>query len=185
MPYHMQATPTPRRCEPVVTRRCMRVAPVRAQGFKTLGKPGAGMQHLAGRCRIAGANGILPAEFQPVLPHLVGQHVHQRFMRDRRLGHAEAAEGAGRRIVGVNGARCRRHMRHEVRACRVHRHAVGDRRPPARHRRRYRNRHVNSMARSRPDASAAILRARMREGWRLVDDHHRFGPRIDAAYRRG
>ena len=36
------------------------------------------------------------------MPSRLGQLVHQRLMGDGRLGHAEAAEGAGRRVVGVD-----------------------------------------------------------------------------------
>ena len=60
----------------------------------------------------------------------VREIVHQRLVGDRRLRHAEAAEGAGRRGVGVDRAGARQDVRHAVGSARVDRHAVGDGRPP-------------------------------------------------------
>ena len=52
------------------------------------------------RRRVAGAQRVAMAELQPVDRRAVGQLVHQRLVRDRGLRHAEAAEGAGGRVVG-------------------------------------------------------------------------------------
>ena len=65
------------------------------------------------------------------MPSCVGELVDQRLVGDRRLRHAEAAEGAGRRRRW-----CRSPGSCAARAARaygpdgVHRHAVGDGRPP-------------------------------------------------------
>ena len=69
-------------------------------------------------------------ELQPVDAELVGQLVHHRLVRDGRLRHAEAAEGAGRRAVGEEGLAPGPHIGHGIGPHRMHRHAIGDGRPP-------------------------------------------------------
>jgi hypothetical protein len=46
---------------------------------------------------------------QAVEAGFLGEVVHQAFMRDKPAAH-KAAEGAGGRVVGVNGARAVQHM---------------------------------------------------------------------------
>ena len=121
---------------------------MRPQRLEAFGKAGRMRQHLAGRRRIAGAQGVAVAELQPIDAELVGQLVHQRLVRDGGLRHAEAAEGAGRRAVGEEAPRprCARWARHRGP---WHAPARGWRRSaPTRHRRRCRSRR----ARRRPAA---------------------------------
>ena len=66
--------------------------------------------------RVAGAQRVEVAELEAVDAGFLGEIVDQRLVRDGRLRHAEAAEGAGRRVVGVDGARAVAHMRHAIRA---------------------------------------------------------------------
>jgi len=47
---------------------------------------------------------------------LLRQHIHQRFDRERRLRHAEAAEGARRRVIRIHGVAVRPNMRDIVRS---------------------------------------------------------------------
>ena len=67
---------------------------------------------------------------QAVEAGFLGEVVHQAFVRDGRLRHAEAAEGAGGRVVGVNGARAVQHIGHAIGAGAVHGHAARHRRAP-------------------------------------------------------
>ena len=108
------------------------VAPVRLQHIERLDDADRILQHLAGDGGIAGLERVAPAELQPVHAEPVGQLVHRRLAGDRALRHAEAAEGAGRRAVGEIGRAARPGMRHDIGAGRMHRHAVGDGRAPAR-----------------------------------------------------
>ncbi len=85
---------------------------------------------MAGVRRVAGAQRVDAAELEAVDAGLFGEIVDQAFVRDGRLRHAEAAEGAGGRVVGENGAGAIAHMRHAIGAGGVHRHAAGHRRAP-------------------------------------------------------
>ena len=75
---------------------------------------------------------VLQAEGQPVDAELAGQLVVERLLHDRRLRHAEAAEGAGDRPVGVDRAAVGAIVRRQIGAGGMDRHAVGHGRPPAR-----------------------------------------------------
>ncbi len=69
-------------------------------------------------------------EFQPVDAHRIGQLVHHRLVRDGRLGHTEAPEGAGRRTVGEEGLTPGAHVGDGIGTHGMHRHPVGHGRPP-------------------------------------------------------
>ena len=69
------------------------------------GRPAECVQHLARGRGIAVVERIDAADGPAVEAEPLGQVVHQRLVGDGRLRHAEAAEGAGRRVVGVDGAR--------------------------------------------------------------------------------
>ena len=98
--------------------------PVRAQPFEAGGEPGARLEHLAGRRRVAHADRVDVAELERVDAAALGHHVHQHVVQQRRLRHPEAAEGAGRRLVGVDAGRGREHVGHVIGAGRVHRDPV-------------------------------------------------------------
>jgi hypothetical protein len=102
---------------------------MRSQGLEALGEAGAG-ERLAGRSRIAGTQRVAMAELQPVDAEPVGELVHQRLVGDGGLRHAEAAEGAGRRLVGVDRRAPGAHVGNGVGAHCMDRHAVGDGRSP-------------------------------------------------------
>ena len=59
---------------------------------------------LAGDCFVAVPKRVLQTEGQPIHAEFPGKLVVERLLHDRRLRHAEAAEGAGDRSVGVDGA---------------------------------------------------------------------------------
>ena len=56
---------------------------------------------------------------QPSMPTLLGELVEQALERERDLRHAEAAHGAARRVVGVDGQRFDVDVGHAIRAARV------------------------------------------------------------------
>ena len=170
-PYQQQATPTPRRTTPAagVGRGGRRRGP-RSSGARSASRQSAMPtpgEHLAGGGGVAVAERVPQAELEPVDAGGVGEPVDQRLLRDRRLRHAEAAEGAGDRPVGVDrpGARHGRAAR-----------GRGRWRAPARgsppsapsSRRRRCRRPPRSRARSRRPSASQPSAARMRAGWRLV-----------------
>ena len=104
--------------------------PVRPQGLQALGEAGAGLEALAAVGCIARAERVAQSELEPVQAQLVGQHVHQRLMRDRTLRHAEAAEGTGGRAVGVDAAAGAAGGAHGIGAGGVDRHAARHGRAP-------------------------------------------------------
>ena len=85
---------------------------------------------MAGVRRIAGAQRIDTAELEAVDAGLLGEIIEQTFVRNGGLRHAEAAEGAGGRVVGENGAGAIADMRHAIGAGGVHGHPAGHRRAP-------------------------------------------------------
>ena len=104
--------------------------PAGLEGVETGDEAGARREPLPGRRDGAALERVQAAEGERVEGQTLGELVHEGLVRDRGLGHAEAAEGACGGLVGVDGARRRPHGRHLVRPARVHRHAVGDRRAP-------------------------------------------------------
>jgi hypothetical protein len=134
MPYHMapiaDAALGDRRCAIESFGLAAQLAPMGTECFQAGRQPGARRELVPGRSRRAGLERVAVAELQRIDAELLRQHVHQRLVHDRRLWHAEAAEGAGGRIIGVDRA-CRAERRlHLIRAHGVHGHAVGDGRPP-------------------------------------------------------
>ena len=89
-------------------------------------------QPLAGGGGVAVAQSVSQAEVERVEAGGLGEPVDQRLGGDRRLRHAEAAEGAGDRAVGVDGAGAGVDRRHAVGAGGVHRDAVRHGRAEAR-----------------------------------------------------
>ena len=85
--------------------------PVRPQPFEAGGEPGARLEHLAGRRLVADANRVDVAEFERVDAAALGHLVHQHVVQQRRLRHAEAAERARGRLVGVDAGGGREHVR--------------------------------------------------------------------------
>ena len=79
--------------------------PGRTQRLQARRKPTLSLEHLAGRGGDRPPPARCRAELQRIEAELLGQIVDQRLLGDRRLGHAEAAEGAGGRVVGVDRAR--------------------------------------------------------------------------------
>ncbi len=139
MPYHMQPMPTPRRVVRALGVECggfgEQRLPARPQRVEARGQTGAGFEHLPGGRRVAGAQRIDVAELEPVDAGFLREIVEQRLVCDGGLRHAEAAEGAGRRVVGVDGARigCARAERDTA-----PQHAPARGRPPSAPRRRRR-----------------------------------------------
>ncbi len=76
---------------------------MRSQRLEALREPGGMGERLAGRRRVAGAQGVAMTELQPVDAEHVCELIHHRLVGDGGLRHAEAAEGAGRRSVGEVG----------------------------------------------------------------------------------
>ena len=178
--------PTPRRTRPSsALARAASSSARRQRGAERLKagrEAGAGLQHLAGRGGVAGAERVLEAELQPVHAEPVREVVHQRFVGDGGLRHAEAAESTGGWPVGVKGPAPRGDVRHGVRARGVNRHAARHRRSPGgvgagiesgveRHR----------LQRAFGIAAHARLD---RRGMALGACHHALGPLVDAGDRR-
>ena len=115
MPYHMQAMPTPWRMGWSVRLRAAASARMARQrgrsASRQAAKGGAEAEDLAGGGGVAGAQGVAMAELEGVEAGLFGEHVHQRLGGQGGLRHAEAAEGAGGRVVGVQGPGCPRARR--------------------------------------------------------------------------
>ena len=136
-PYQQDATPTPRRTRSFCRLNASPRRPARAANA-------APARRGKRRCRrrtssfwpvtvsAAVAQRVLLAERQPVHAELAGQFVVERLLHDRRLRHAEAAERAGDRPVGVDRPAGGAVVRRQIGTGRMHRHAVGHRRAPAR-----------------------------------------------------
>ena len=134
-PYHMPATPTPRRSGPAAaalnaSASAQRVAPARAQRLEARLEAHAVGEHLAGDGRLARLQRVEDAELQRIEAEPLGEFVEQLLLRERALRHAEAAKGAGGHEMGVHRARDGAIVRHAIGAGGVHRHAVGDGRAP-------------------------------------------------------
>ncbi len=104
--------------------------PARLERVQARGEPGARGEDLPGSGGGARSQGVPAPDLELVEAELRGQVVEQRLVRDRRLGHAEAAERAGGRAVRVDGGRRGLGGRHGVRAHRVDGDAVGHRGTP-------------------------------------------------------
>ena len=76
---------------------------MRLECLKTLRKPGAGLDHLAGCRLVALAQGIAQPELEGIDAAFLGKLVVERLMCDGALRHAEATERSGRRRIGVHG----------------------------------------------------------------------------------
>ena len=135
-PYHMHATPAPRRRRPCLADALKASASLRSarqcgrSASRHATESDAGFQHLARRGPIADPQRVAVPELQWIDSHRDGQLVHQGLVGDCGLGHPEAPEGAGRRGVRENCPRIRAHVRHPVRTHAVHRHPTGDGGPP-------------------------------------------------------
>ncbi|MDB5376378.1 MAG: hypothetical protein JWR00_824 [Rubritepida sp.] len=90
------------------------------------------LQELARGRGVAHDERVADAELQPIQAAGIGEPVPQHLLRDRRLRYAEAAEGAGGRLMRVHRPRPGPHVRHAIRPGGMHRHAAGDGRAPAR-----------------------------------------------------
>ena len=88
-------------------------------------RPALALQHLAGGGAVSGPQRVAAPEFERVDAAGDRQLVDQGLVRDRGLGHAEAAEGARRRRMREDRARLRTHVRHAVRTHAVHRDPPG------------------------------------------------------------
>ena len=113
-------------------RRCARRRPGRPQRIEAGAQADARLEPLPGRRAVAGAQGVAMAKLERIDAALRGELVDQQLAEQRRLRHAEAAEGAGDAVVRQHGAGQGAHVRHAVRAAGVDRHPVGDRRSPGR-----------------------------------------------------
>ena len=133
-PYHMQAMPTPRRRRGdfgvVRGDAGQRRVPIRLQCVQALRQAGGVRQDLSRRRGVAMVERVDAPDGPAVEPQPLGQVVHQRLVRDGGLRNAEAAEGAGGRVVGVDGARAHACVGHLVGSHAVHGHAVRHRRSP-------------------------------------------------------
>ena len=81
---------------------------MRLQRLQAVGDADALFEALAGDRFVAVPKRVLQAEGEPIHAEFPGELVVERLLHDRRLRHAEAAEGAGDRPVGVDGAAGRR-----------------------------------------------------------------------------
>ena len=128
-PYHMPATPAPRRSGPsprALRSRGLRSAPASNAAAAPRGRRGCRRRRRApGRSRSAGRapSALRMRNSSGSMPSSVGELVIELLLGDRRLRHAEAAEGAGRHEMRVDGAGQGAVMRHDSR---------GRRRGPAR-----------------------------------------------------
>ena len=107
-----------------------RARPMRRQRFQAVRDADA-VEPLARHRFGAVTKRVLQPERQPVHAELRGQLIVQAFLHDRRLRHAEAAEGTGDRTVGMDGVAGGAIGGRHIGAGRMDRHAVGHRRPPA------------------------------------------------------
>ena len=115
----------------IESRRCFqRLHPRRPEAQQTLVQTSARSQHLAGGSRLSRADCIHQSKLEAVHVDLFGEIIEQRLVHDGRLRHAEPTEGTRDRPVGVHRSRQRTHVRNEIRARRVNRHAVRDGVPP-------------------------------------------------------
>lgn len=154
---------------------------MRAQRFQTSADADAGAQHLASHGRLVGKKRVVDAELKPIDSELVRKFVIELFDGDSRLRHAEAAECAGRHVMGVHGARERAVIRHVIGTRGVDGDAVCDRRPPRRVGPGIEvggdverdDLAVAAGSRARGDARRMALRRR----------HHRFRPAVNHAHR--
>ena len=105
---------------------------MRLQRFEAGADADAAFELLPGHRLVAVAERILQPECETVHAELFGKLVIERLLADRCLRHAEAAEGAGDRPVGVDGAALGPVVRREIGPGRMHRHAVRHRRAEAR-----------------------------------------------------
>ena len=134
-PYHIPATPTPRRIGPsALALNCgslgARSFPSRPQRFETGANAHSLAEHLAGDGGSLIVQRIQDAKFQPVHLQPVSEIVVKLLLRDRRLRHAEAAESAGWHQMRVHRASQRTIVRNVVWSRGVYRHARRNRRPP-------------------------------------------------------
>jgi hypothetical protein len=101
-----------------------------AERLETRLKAHAIREDLACDGRLAGAKRIENAEFEWVDLQTKREPVVELLLRDRALGHAEAAKSAGGHEMRVDRAHQRPIMQHPIWAGGVHRHAVSDCRSP-------------------------------------------------------
>ena len=134
MPYHMQPTPTPRRFGPPAALNAAISSCALRQCGRSASRHWARPAEWASVWPVAVVSPTRSAlrrrNSSRSMPSCVGQLVHHRLVGDGGLRHAEAAEGAGRRGVGEPGIAPGAHVGHAVGTHGVHRHAVGDGRPP-------------------------------------------------------
>ena len=134
-PYHMPATPTPRRTGPLAVRveGCglgARSGPAGTQRFEAGANSHSFAEHLAGDGGSVIVQRIQDAEFQAVDGQPVGEIVVKLFLRDRGLRHAKTAESPGRHQMRVHRPGERAIVRHVVRPRGVDGNARRDRRSP-------------------------------------------------------
>ncbi len=88
--------------------------PARTQRIEAGGKTGTCGDHLTGRRAVAGADRVAVAQLERIDAEAPGELVEQGLGRDHRLRHAEAAEGARRRLIGIDGAAFRAQSGHDI-----------------------------------------------------------------------
>ena len=188
MPYHMApiadaAADRARRRRPRCAPRPPRAAPpsAAASASRQAGRPALATRSWPVAVARPGPQRVARAGSRAGrCPSCAGEVVQQRLVGDRRLRDAEAAERAGRSGRSCRSARVvLRTAAHDVRAARVDRDAVGDRRAP---------RGVGAGVevavevgrRSGGRRRRRRTSRRIRAGWRLVVDAHRLRARVDA-----
>ena len=134
-PYHMPATPAPRRSEPfAATLNASTAARSSRQRGHNASRQDLKPTPSLNTCPVTVVSPALErvadAKLQRIDAELDRKFVEQLLLRDRTLRHAEAAKGSSRHEVGVNSARSRTIMRHAVRAGGMDGYAIGDGRAP-------------------------------------------------------
>ncbi len=107
-----------------------RGVPIRLECVQALRQAGGVRQDLSRRSGVPMVERVDAPDGPAVEPQPLGQVVHQRLVRHGGLRNAEAAEGAGGRVVGVDGAGAHACVGHLVGSHAVHGHPVRHRRSP-------------------------------------------------------
>ena len=134
-PYHIPATPTPRRIGPLVVGiefdgLGARRIPLRAQGFEAGANADAFSHDLPGDRGSLIVERVQDAKLQRIDSESDGEIVIELLLRDCHLRHAKSAKRAGRNNVGVDGTRQCPVVRNRIRPGSMHRNARRNRRPP-------------------------------------------------------
>src|SRR5216110_1078452 len=91
-PYHIPATPAPRRSGPAAlmlnSAVSTRLQPSRSQGLQAGANADAFSEHLACNCRRLAVEGVQDSELQAVHRQAIGEFVVELFLSDSRLRNA-------------------------------------------------------------------------------------------------